>query len=68
MSLYWKIVVWVNLIWLILSVIILLGNETFGWVHFIYGVLSLGTIIKCLELARDVELKDQEIGKLKSQK
>jgi len=66
MSLFWKITVWINLIWLIIGILFVLSSGTFGWLHFIYGTMAIGTIIKCLELAKEVEIKQAQIDRLKN--
>ena len=66
MSLYWKIAVWTNLVWLSIGVMYSLANNNFGWLQFFYGAIGLGTIIKCLELAKEVEIKDKKIKELEN--
>jgi len=66
MSLFWKVTVWLNLIWLIIGFLILLGNGSFGWIHFVYATIGIGTVIKCLELAKELEIKQRQIDLLKS--
>lgn len=66
MSLYWKIAVWTNLVWLIIGVLFSVVNGTFTWLHFIYGLIGIGTIIKCLELAKDNEIKNKKIKELRN--
>lgn len=66
MNLFWKITVWINLVWLILGILFMLSNNTFGWLQFIYGSMALGTIIKCLELGKEVELNQARIKQLEN--
>lgn len=66
MSLYWKITVWTNFAWLVFGILYQLANNNFGWLMFIYGAIGLGTIIKCLELAKEVEIKDKKIKELEN--
>ena len=66
MSLYWKVTVWTNLIWSLFALLWALANNTFGWLYFVYFCISIGTIIKCLELAKDNEIKDRKIKELRN--
>ena len=61
MNLSWKITVWVNLIWIIVGTLYSLGNNTFGWIQFIYGAITVATSIKCLELAKELEFANKKL-------